>query len=97
MQVTIEFIDVYFIKHIFETYKKPDDYSAKSLDINRETDASIQKNYCLKNGLKGRYGSLEAFKTDIYQHESLDGFYYKVVTILLLICRDGQCYCFRKT
>lgn len=41
MQVTIEFIDVYFIKHIFETYKKPDDYSDKSLDINRENDASI--------------------------------------------------------
>ena len=33
LKVINEFINVDFLKQIFETYKKSDDYSAKSLDI----------------------------------------------------------------
>ena len=33
MKVTNEFINADFVKQIFETYKKPDDSYAKSLDM----------------------------------------------------------------
>ena len=35
LRITNESINVDFIKQIFETYKKPEDYSARSLDIER--------------------------------------------------------------
>ena len=44
--------------------------------------------------LKAMYESSEAFKKDLCGCESISGFYYKLVAILSLICRDGKRYCF---
>ena len=44
---------------------------------------------------KTRYDSLSSLKKDLYSLESIDGFYYKLLTILSLICSDekGSCFC----
>ena len=46
--------------------------------------------------LKTRYDSFASFKKDLYSFASIDGFYYRLLTILSLICRDGKGSCFCK-
>ena len=44
--------------------------------------------------LKARYEFSESVKEYLYGYESMDGFCYKLVTVLSLICRDRKRYCF---
>ena len=44
--------------------------------------------------LKARYESSEALKKDTCKCDSIDGFYYKLIPILSLICQNGKNYCF---
>ena len=44
--------------------------------------------------LKARYNSLGLFKKDLYSYKSLDELYYKLLTIISLVLRDGRQNCF---
>ena len=44
--------------------------------------------------LKGRYLNLFDFENDMYQFDSFDSFYIKLLTILSLTCINGKKYCF---
>lgn len=44
--------------------------------------------------MKIQYESMKMFKKDLHKLQSLDELYYKLVTILSLIYRNGKSHCF---